>query len=153
MGADIRYSARFWGPCVIQRGQAQDLSCPVYLAGALVAPASGSVSIYNASGEAVVDGAAVSVVSSLATYTLSAPTTAGQYTVLFDTGALGPTTTWAVPLVVSYSAATASSPAGTDLCTVADVRATLEIPATDTISTVSRATLMANRLHRLGPVS
>lgn len=66
------------------------------------------------------------------TVTLTAPTTAGQYTVLWDTGTLGPSTTAAEDLIVSYSAAAAGSPSGVDLCTVADVRTVLETPSTDT---------------------
>lgn len=75
MAADTRYTARFLGPVVIQRGQEQLLSCPVYLSGALVAPSSGTVTIYDASGAAVVSAVGITVASSIATYTLPAATT------------------------------------------------------------------------------
>lgn len=78
MGTDTRYSARFWGPCVIQRGQEQALACPVYLSGALVAPSGGTVTIYDGSGAVVVDAAAVTVSGSIATYTLSSGATSSR---------------------------------------------------------------------------
>lgn len=70
----MRYTARFFGPAVLQRGQEQALSCPVYRSGALVAPSGGTVTIYDGSG-AVVATASVTVSASIATYTLPAGTT------------------------------------------------------------------------------
>jgi len=77
MTTATRYAARFSGPTVIQRGQEQILSCPVYLSGALVAPSGGSVTVYDGSG-AVVVSASVTVASSVAVYTLSAAATTGR---------------------------------------------------------------------------
>jgi len=68
----------------------------------------------------------------------TAPTTAGEYSILWDTGTLGPGTTAAEALSVSYSAPSASAPSGDDLCTVADVRVLLEFASGDT----SRDTLI-----------
>lgn len=64
--------------------------------------------------------------SGLYTASLTVPSTAGEYTILWDTGTLGPGTTAAESLTVSYSAPSASAPSGDDLCTVADVRALIE---------------------------
>lgn len=71
------YSARFTLPDLIERGVSGVLRCPMYRAGALVAPTqSGStVTVYDASGTAVVDGAAVTVSGSIATYLWTPPTT------------------------------------------------------------------------------
>jgi hypothetical protein len=74
--------------------------------------------------------------------TFTAPTTAGQYTILWDTGTLGPTTSAPETLIVSYSAATSAAPSGVDLCTVADIRTVLEIPSADT----TRDTLIQDRI-------
>jgi hypothetical protein len=61
----------------IERGRTQTLQCRVYDGGALVAPteAGSTVSIYDASNTAIVDAAAVTVASSIATYSLAAATT------------------------------------------------------------------------------
>lgn len=69
MAATSPLAARFAGPELLQRGAAQGISCPLYRDGALVAPSSGTVSIYRADGSQVVAAAAVSVVASIATYT------------------------------------------------------------------------------------
>ena len=74
---DTIYSARFVVPERIERGRDNLLKCPVYRDGALVAPASGTVSIWNASGTAIVSAAAVTITANVATYTiLDATTTA-----------------------------------------------------------------------------
>lgn len=72
---DTIYSARFITPERVERGRDNLLKCPVYRDGALVAPASGTVSIWNASGTAIVSAAAVTVTGSVATYTLLDATT------------------------------------------------------------------------------
>lgn len=69
--SDTLYSARFELPDLIERGKNNALKCRVYRAGALVAPSSGTVSIYDTSTTAVVSAAAVTVSASVATYTLS----------------------------------------------------------------------------------
>lgn len=65
-------TARFIGPDEIERGIANTLKCPVYRAGALVAPSAGTVSVYSPSNEAVVSGASVTITGSIAQYTLTA---------------------------------------------------------------------------------
>lgn len=73
---DTLFRARFMLPELLEQGKANILKCPVYLAGALVAPASGTISIYDPSNTAVVDAAAVTVTSSVATYSLASATIA-----------------------------------------------------------------------------
>lgn len=67
-------TARFLTPDYLVRGQDNALSCPLWADGALVAPTSGTVSIYDTSNALVVDSAAVTVAGSIATYTVSAAT-------------------------------------------------------------------------------
>lgn len=69
--AEIQYSARFQSTTLIERGRANTLQCPVYRAGALVAPtvSGSSVSIYDQSDTLVVSAAAITVSGSVATYT------------------------------------------------------------------------------------
>ena len=69
-GSDTsHYTARLLTPDLLERGRANALSCPVYQDAALVAPdAADTVSIYDAAGAAVVDGATITVASSIATY-------------------------------------------------------------------------------------
>jgi len=69
------YSARFTLPDLIERGVAGALRCPMHRSGALVAPSSGTVSVFDASGTAVVDGATATITSSVATYPWTPPTT------------------------------------------------------------------------------
>lgn len=76
------------------------------------------------------------------TVSFTAPTTAGAYSILWDTGTLGPTTSAAEDLIVSYSSPTAAAPSASDLCTVADVRTILEIASADT----TRDTLIQDRI-------
>lgn len=73
---DQRHTVRLPVPDLLVRGQANTISAPIYLDGALVAPtASGStVFVYDGSGTAIVDGAAVTVSGSIASYTISAAT-------------------------------------------------------------------------------
>jgi hypothetical protein len=72
---DTLYSCRFITPERVERGRDNLLKCPVYRDAALVAPASGTVSIWDAAGTAIVSAAAVTVASSVATYTLANATT------------------------------------------------------------------------------
>jgi len=62
-------------PQFLVRAQAQTLSAPMRhgAAGSLVAPASGTVSVYRPDGTALVSAAAITVVDSVATYALAAP--------------------------------------------------------------------------------
>ncbi len=69
--------------------------------------------------------------SGIYTVTLTAPTSAGQYQVVWDSGGGSPT--WATEeLVVTSSSPGGSTPSGIDLCTLSDVREALELPASDT---------------------
>lgn len=72
---ELDVQARLPLPDAIERGVDNLLRCPLYDDGALVAPASGTVSVYDPNGTAVVDGAAVTIASSVATYTYTAPAT------------------------------------------------------------------------------
>jgi hypothetical protein len=66
------YTARFDTAELIQRGRTEQLACRTYRAGAVAAPTQlgSTISIYDDSGDAVVSAAAVTVVSSVATYSL-----------------------------------------------------------------------------------
>lgn len=75
MAASSRYSARQESIQLIERGRDSVIQAPLWLDGALVAPDSGTVTIYDASDTAVVSGAAVTVASSIAEYTVAAATT------------------------------------------------------------------------------
>ena len=72
---DTNYTARFEIPDLIERGRDNLLRCRVYRSGALVAPTSGAVSVYDGSGSAVVTAAAVSVSGDVAEYSLTNATT------------------------------------------------------------------------------
>lgn len=76
--ADTLYSARFIGPELIERDRANLLKAPIYRSGALVAPASGTVSIYDSGGSAIVDAAAVTVSASVAQYSLASATVSAK---------------------------------------------------------------------------
>jgi hypothetical protein len=68
---DTRYQARFETPEFLERGRNNPIECRVYSGSdTLVAPTSGTVSVYDSAGTAVVDAAAVTVASSKATYTV-----------------------------------------------------------------------------------
>lgn len=68
------YTTDFQAPDFIVRGRSQTLEMPLRYEGALVAPTSGTVTVSDANGDDVVSAASVSVVSSIATYALSAAT-------------------------------------------------------------------------------
>jgi hypothetical protein len=72
------YTARFIGPSIMEANNANVVACPVYLDGALVAPDTGTLSIWNAANTLVVNAVSVSVVGDVATYTISAPTLASE---------------------------------------------------------------------------
>lgn len=75
---ETNYTARLIGPEGIEAGRTQVLTCPVYRSGALVAPTSGTVSLYDAANQTIVNAATVTITSSVATYSLNAslvPTT------------------------------------------------------------------------------
>lgn len=64
------YTARFTLPEDLVRDRAQTISCPVYLSGALVAPTSGTVTVQNSGGTAVIDAASVTITGDVATYSI-----------------------------------------------------------------------------------
>jgi hypothetical protein len=68
--SETLFTARFRSGETIERGRNQDLTCPIYRAGALVAPISGTITIYRADGTVVVNAAAVTITGSVATYAL-----------------------------------------------------------------------------------
>lgn len=73
--AETVYTARFRSSETIERGRTQVLSCPTSRAGAAAAPSSGTITIYRPDQTVLVGPAAVSIVSSVAQYTLSGATT------------------------------------------------------------------------------
>lgn len=68
-------TARHELPDLIERGRSAVLRCPVYRAGALVAPTGGTVTIYDGAGTEVTS-APVTVSGSIATHTITAELTA-----------------------------------------------------------------------------
>lgn len=76
--AFTEYSARTSTRVYIERDRQTPLSVGMYRDGALVAPSSGTVSIYNAANEAVISAASVTVTASKATYTVSTGSITGQ---------------------------------------------------------------------------
>lgn len=73
--AEVLYTARFQLPTLIERGRANLIQCPVYRAGALVQPSSGTVAIYDQTNTAVVSAAAVTITSSIAGYSYNPAST------------------------------------------------------------------------------
>ena len=71
--ADTLYAARL-GSEWLERGRDNLIKCQVYRDGALVAPSSGTVTIYDGSESAIVDGASVTISGSVAQYTVTAGT-------------------------------------------------------------------------------
>lgn len=73
------YTARFDGPETLEYGVAsQTIRCRVYRDGALVAPTSGTLTVWNGSGQKVIDAAAITVASSIATYAVTSAMLAAQ---------------------------------------------------------------------------
>lgn len=67
--ADAVYSADLDSPVLLEQGRENTLTCPLRRAGSLVEPSSGTISIFNASGVAVVTDQAVDPSSGTATFT------------------------------------------------------------------------------------
>lgn len=76
--AKTRYTARLQQRELIEYGIDNLLECPVYRNDLLVLPTSGSISIYNATGTAIVSGGSITFPDSVASYTLTSGTIAGQ---------------------------------------------------------------------------
>jgi len=72
--AETRYTARAAYPATYQRGRIQTAAIEVYRDGALVAPTSGTYTLYKPDGSKLVDAQAVTVTSSVATYSLASGT-------------------------------------------------------------------------------
>ena len=77
MAPPVQYAPRFDHADLIQRGLTMDISCPVYRGGQLVSPSSGTVSLYDDSGVAIVSSAVVTIAGGVATYTVTSATTSG----------------------------------------------------------------------------
>jgi hypothetical protein len=75
---DTLYTARFELPDLLEQGRSNLLRCRVYRNGVLATPTSGTVTVYDKSGNALVDDAAVTVTNSEATYNLLAATIASS---------------------------------------------------------------------------
>jgi hypothetical protein len=75
-GADTtHYTARFLMPDLLERARANALRCPIYNAGAVVAPdADGTITIYDASKTAIVDAQPAPLVGGIASYTVPSAT-------------------------------------------------------------------------------
>jgi hypothetical protein len=73
--SETLFTARFRSGEEIERARTQVLTCPVFRAGALVVPLSGTITIYKADSTALVNAAPVVIVGSMATYTLNGAAT------------------------------------------------------------------------------
>lgn len=74
---DAVHTARFLGPTVLEQGSDCVITCPVYRSGALVAPTSGTVEVYDEANVLVVTAATANV-GSVATYTVLAAALASK---------------------------------------------------------------------------
>lgn len=74
MAAWTDYTADLPVPEQLQRAADNPIRCPVERSGSLVAPSSGTVSVYDQDNAVVVDAAAVVVAASVAEYTVTAAT-------------------------------------------------------------------------------
>ena len=70
--SDTEYAARFSIPEFLERGRDNKITAPIYRSGALVAPVSGTVSVYRQDQSLVVNAGVVSIVASVATFTVTA---------------------------------------------------------------------------------
>jgi hypothetical protein len=70
-GSEPNYSARFIGPEIIEAGRANVVTATVYLAGAIVVPTAGTLTVYRADNTAVSAGA-VSFAGGVASSTIAA---------------------------------------------------------------------------------
>ena len=77
MAVAAAYATGWIGPELIQRSQARTLQCPIYLAGALVQPTSGTFTLFNDLGVIVKTGVTTQA-GSMATFALIAGDTSGQ---------------------------------------------------------------------------
>jgi hypothetical protein len=75
---DTLYTARFLSPEYVERDRANLIKCRVYRDGALSAPTSGTVTVYNGSGTEVVAAASVTITGDVAEYSIGAVTLAAE---------------------------------------------------------------------------
>ncbi len=75
---DTTYTARFQLPDLIERGRDNLIKCHTYRDGAIVAATSGTVSVFDSNGTAVIDAAAVTIASSVAQYNVTASNLSGK---------------------------------------------------------------------------
>lgn len=68
-------TVKFDGPTLVEQAVDSVITAPVYFDGALVVPTGATVTIYDANNSVVVSAGAASIVSSVASYTLSGTTT------------------------------------------------------------------------------
>lgn len=76
--ARVQYQARFEAPAYIERARGASLRLPLFTAGALAAPSSGTITIYNAANEVVINAAAVTISGSIAGYDVDPSDVTGQ---------------------------------------------------------------------------
>jgi hypothetical protein len=72
------YQIRAWQPAYIERDRDTFLEVEAFDDGALSAPSSGTITVYNGSGTVIVNAQAVTIASSKANYTISAATVAAE---------------------------------------------------------------------------
>jgi len=78
MTAPARYSTDFRTVDLIARGVTTIVRCPVYRAGELAIPTSGTVTIYDETYAAIVTAASVTITDGVATYSVAGATTTGR---------------------------------------------------------------------------
>lgn len=78
MASATLYTARLIGPEILEAGASNTITCPVYRDGAVVAPTAGTLTVWNASNTKIVDASAVTISSSVATYTVTSGMLTGQ---------------------------------------------------------------------------
>ena len=76
--ADTLYTARFQLPELLERSRNNLIKAPIYRAGALVAPSSATVSVYDSSGVPLVNTQAATITGSIAQYNVLATALAGS---------------------------------------------------------------------------
>ena len=70
--AETVYSARIEGPQYLERARTQTVKLPLYRENALIAPASGTFTLLNESGDEVISAQVVTITNSVATASVSA---------------------------------------------------------------------------------
>jgi hypothetical protein len=74
--SDAPHTARLPLPDFLVQGDDNVLTCPIYRTGVLVAPASATVSVFDASNTAIVDSESATITGSVATYEVAGAVTA-----------------------------------------------------------------------------